>query len=365
MKRIFIIAAAVMLLSSSSSALARETVKASDSRITFVGRTAVSAEGAVSFDWSGVYAHVAFEGSSLEMRCSDTHVNYFNVWIDKQMVPQHDFVVTTKGDTTIILAQKLKKGRHEVTIQKRSEGEQGTVSITSFATDGSFVQASPRKARHIEFIGDSYSCGYGTEAASREEPFRPAEENCNLSYDCIIGRYFDADVSLICHSGLGIDRNYDDSKAYSTMTVKYSQTYDMFSEEQWQPENGGYTPDIVVIYLGTNDFSTSRQPSFSAWSKNYKVLLEKVRGFYGEDVPILCVASNADPLLGEYVERTVAGCGITGVSWTSIQTGAHNLTGDLGASWHPNYSGMRKVASCMIPYISTLTGWDLPFKTVE
>ena len=363
MKRILTIATAI-LLASAGSVWARETVKASDSRITFVGRTAVS-EGAVSFDWSGVYAHIAFEGTRLEMQCSDTRANYFNVWIDKQMLPRHDFVVKTEGTKTIVLAEKLKKGLHEVTIQKRSEGEQGTVSIESFSTDGAFAAASPRKARHIEFIGDSYSCGYGTESAGRDEPFRAEEENCNLSYDCIIGRYFDADVSLVCHSGLGIVRNYDDDKTYSTMTVKYSQTFDQHSEAQWDPADGGYTPDIVVVYLGTNDFSTSRQPSFALWSSNYCTLLGKVRAFYGNDVPILCVASNADPLMGEYVEWAVASSGIKNVSWTSILSGAHNLTTDLGASWHPNYNGMRKVAACIIPYIATLTGWDMPLKAIE
>ncbi len=43
------------------SAAAREKVPAADSRITFVGRTLVK-DGAVSFDWSGVYARVAFTG---------------------------------------------------------------------------------------------------------------------------------------------------------------------------------------------------------------------------------------------------------------------------------------------------------------
>jgi len=343
---------------------AKDEIKGDDSRITYIGRTAIQ-DGTVSFDWSGVTAKIAFSGTSLSLKCEDTKTDYFNVWVDKEPSAKHDFVIKTAGDTCIQIVEKLKKGNHEVIIQKRTEGEQGAVTFKSLTTDGTFIQASGRKNRHIEFIGDSYSCGYGTEASGRNEPFRGSEENCNLSYDCIIGRYFDADVSLICHSGLGVQRNYGSNKEYTTMTVKYSQTFDMKNEDEWNPAFGGYRPDIVVIYLGTNDFSTSLQPSLKMFCDNYSTLLGKVRSYYGEDVPILCVASKANELMATYVKEAVRRCNIANVTWTAIFDGAHNDSSDLGASWHPNYVGMRKVASCMIPYIATATGWDMPFKAIE
>ena len=46
----------------------------------------------------------------------------------------------------------------------------------------------------------------------------------------------------------------------------------------------------------------------------------------------------------------------------AVSKSAHNYEDDLGASWHPNYKGHKKVASCMIPYISTLTGWEMEEK---
>lgn len=360
----FFLVAAMLFATSGFSAAKNVTVNADDARIVYMGRTA-SVDGTVSFDWSGVSARVAFTGTRLSVKCSDTHVNYFNVWVDKPAGAKEDFVIKTEGRQSLEIVKGLKKGAHTVILQKRTEGEQGTVTFESFVTDGEFTQADGIKRRVIEFIGDSYSCGYGTEASDRSQPFRSEEENCNLSYDCIIGRYFDADVSLICHSGLGLVRNYNENKKYTTMTEKYSQIYDMHSEEEWAPDMASYRPDIVVIYLGTNDFSVSRQPSLEVWCSTSVKLLNKVRAFYGEDVPILCVASDASDILGDYVRQAVERCGVANVAWTSIQKSAHNDTSDLGASWHPNYSGMRKVASCMIPYISTLTGWEMPFKPVE
>ncbi|WP_204266956.1 hypothetical protein, partial [Citrobacter youngae] len=41
-------------------------------------------------------------------------------------------------------------------------------------------------SRHIEFIGNSLTCGYGVEGKDRSEPYKAETENCNLSYATII-----------------------------------------------------------------------------------------------------------------------------------------------------------------------------------
>ena len=90
------------------SAAAREKVPAADSRITFVGRTLVK-DGAVSFDWSGVYARVAFTGGYLALEAGDSGRDYFNVWIDKDPVAEPDRVVVIDRDTTLVLFQQKER----------------------------------------------------------------------------------------------------------------------------------------------------------------------------------------------------------------------------------------------------------------
>ena len=361
MKRLY----SLILLLACTSALAA-TIPASDHKITYIGRT-LTEGNSVSFDWSGTSIRIRFSGTSLKMFCTQEGADWFNVWVDKAPVAKEDSKFSTEsGEQTVTLCSGLRKGVHTVTVQKRTEGEQGCITVTGFETDGAFLLPDEPNLRHIEFIGDSYTCGYGTEATGREEPFRPEEENCNLSYAKIVGRYFDADVTLVSHSGRGIVRNYGDFNPESTMTDKYSQVFDQHRENiRWESDMVDYTPDLVVIYLGTNDFSVGKQPSIESWCGRYRELIGKVRSNYGDLVPILCVASKANQLMGQYVETAVRLCGYADVHWTSIQDDAHNDGSDLGASWHPNYSGHRKVACCMIPYISTLTGWDMPLKTIE
>ena len=365
MKRFAILITLLIAASASISAKKTVTLKetpASDSRIEYTGRTAVNGSD-VSYDWSGTYFRVRFNGPSLAVKCSDSKNSWFNLWVDKEMSPVADrkFLVAAK-DTVIVLAEGLGKGEHEVILQKRTEGEQGRFTVHSFLTEGDILQADGRKERHIEFIGDSYTCGYGTESDNRDDPFLAETENCNLTYAAICSRYFGADFNLVSHSGQGIARNYDNAGPGYHMPHRYKQTFNADKEPLWDPAAAPYMPDVVVIYLGTNDFSTGEQPVEVNFRNNYIALLQSIRVNYGEDVPVLCMGSNANPYLYDYIRNAVVISGLHKVAYMTVSNFAHNYEDDLGASWHPNYQGHIKVASCMIPYISTLTGWPMEEK---
>lgn len=335
---------------------------ASDQRIEYTGRTLVK-DGNVSYDWSGVYFRVKFNGPYLAMKCSDTKNSWFNLWIDKEMTPEADrkFMVAAE-DTLIVLAEGLGKGEHEIILQKRTEGEQGRFTVHSFLTEGEILQADGRKGRHIEFIGDSYTCGYGTESHDRNDPFLAETENCNLTYAAIAARYFGADFNLVSHSGQGICRNYDDFRPGYNMPDRYSQTFDESTELIWDPADAPYRPDVVVIYLCTNDFSTARQPHETIFAGRYIELLKKVKANYGEDIPVLCLASNVTPYSFDYIRNACMMSGLSNLTYVALTRGIHNEEDELGASWHPNYKGHIKVASSVIPYISTITGWEMEEK---
>ena len=117
---------------------------ASDSRIEYTGRTLVEGSD-VTYDWSGVYFRVKFNGPYLAMKCSDTQNCWFNLWIDKEMGPEADrkFMVGAK-DTLVVLAEGLGKGEHEIILQKRTEGEQGRFTVHSFISEVEILQANGR-----------------------------------------------------------------------------------------------------------------------------------------------------------------------------------------------------------------------------
>ena len=358
---------AVALLSAGVQARS-ETIPATDGRVTIIGRTQAT-DGSVSFDWTGVYVKVRFQGSQLSVKLSDTNKNYYNVWIDAPMSQAPCKVICTSSqDTTICLfsQQQLKelfgkkgaRAPHQVILQKRTEGFQGCTTLHQFITDGKFLQADPPSDRVIEFIGDSYTCGYGTEATHKDR-FSAETENQNLTYACESARFFGAEQLVTAHSGMGISRNYDGKNTEDNMAARYLKAFDRQDAPDWNPAQSDLKPDITVIYLGTNDFSTGMQPAERVFVRNYIQLLKEIKEYYGENHPVLCMAPKHDILIFEYIKKAVDTCGLPEVHILGLSPSVHNNVEDMGADGHPNYNGHRKIACTIIPCISTITGWEM------
>ena len=302
--------------------------------------------------------------------------NYYNVWIDAPMSDEpHRIIEVASTDTLIELidpaylkSSKLKE--HTVIVQKRTEGEQGKMTIHSFSTDakGTFYQAEPIRKRQLEFIGASYDCGYGVDDTSRLAKFTPETENASRSFCAIISRYFDADYVVVAHSGMGAARNYNSKFDGYHMPDRYLQTFDMDSTEatRWNAAESDIRPALTCIYLGGNDFSVALQPSYEKFRDGYYRLIRSIKDNYGEDHPVLCVSSKAHSTLLDYMRDMVNFCPMPNVHFMACCPALHLGTDvDLGAAMHPNYLGHQKFSYAYIPYVATITGWGLQDNPVK
>ena len=364
MRRFLIIVCALCAIC----AQAGNTYKADDSRIVYVGRTLQNADG-VSFDYSATYARLAFTGNKVAVRMSSAKPILFSVWIDRPYSADPDKVFRVDSRDTLITlyeAKKADKRTHTLMIQRRVEGEHGITTFHSFELNGELQQASALAARQIEFVGDSYTCGYGSENSVKSDPFTIETENPAKTYAAIIARYFGADYWTISHSGMGICRNYATKVPGWYMPDRYTQTFDTSRDSAWVAADHAFKPQLTVIYLGTNDFSTRLLPHREDFVSHYSRLLKSIKANYGDAHPILCVASKCSEQMFEYVRAAAHDCGMSNVYATGVFEGVHlNTDENMGASWHPNYLGHQKIAYTLIPYVSTLTGWtitDAPVK---
>lgn len=335
---------------------------ASDPNIRYVGRVVKSDSGSVSFDWSGTYLMTKFEGKYCAARVSDTKKNYYNVFIDNKFTG----VITTSGtDSLVILADGIERGVHSLMLQKRSEGEQGKTTIHKFelSSKGRFIGPGEKRERHIEFIGNSITCGYGTEGLSKNDPFKAETENCNLAYGCIISRYFDADYTFIAHSGRGAVRNYGDTARVSKQTMKdlMLNTFDGDKDIKWSFKE--YIPDLVVINLGSNDFSIKPHPLREEFIKAYNQIITQIREKYG-NIPVLCVAPPKGPAFS-YTQEYCNNSKDPNLHFAAYLNGIYNNDSDLGSSGHPNYEGQKKIAMTLIPHISSIMHWKLEDKPIK
>lgn len=360
MKRL-LIAMALLAVSGAYAGNGMHFHKAASDAIRFTGRAAENADGSLAFDWSGCHFTFRFDGSRCAMRAADTGRNYYNVFVDGELYGK----ATVEGDrTSVTLAEGLAPGPHTVTVQKRTEAEQGRTTLYGIETDGTLLPLPPAPERLIEFIGDSHTCGYGTEGKSPAEPFTPETENCDLAWGCIIARYFDADYVLTAHSGQGVVRNWADSLETSAVTMRQRilRTFDMAEAPQW--EFRGYKPDLVVIKLGTNDCSTGITPSAAAFGTAFGEMYGALREKYGA-VPILYVVPDGAEAFYGYLQAVRTSLDDRNLHCIMHFTGITDQQGDMGAGYHPNYRGHRKMAAAVIPYISTITGWEMPMRNIR
>lgn len=67
----------------------------------------------------------------------------------------------------------------------------------------------------------------------------------------------------------------------------------------------------------------------------------------------------------DYIRKALDSCGLKNVHIMALTKSVHNNDSDMGADGHPNYAGHLKKAHAMIPYVSTITGWELTGNEVK
>jgi lysophospholipase L1-like esterase len=291
---------------------------------------------------------------------SDTHHNYYNVLVDNQPAK----TVEVQSDTIIEIASGLEQEIHKIQIFKRTEGNQGIGTFKGILLSENSEMLSWKEIpeRKIEFIGNSITCGYGTEGLSKSEHWKPSTENNYQSYAPIMSRAFRADYHITAHSGQGVVRNYGNKEKVSAIAMpnRFNRVFDEKEQPIW--DFSLWKPDVVVINLGTNDFSTQPFPDKKQFQDGYEKLINEVQKQYGE-IPVFCIVG---PMIDEpcysYVKEMVDSFRNNyqkkNVYFVGIPTYLMDPEKDLGSDTHPNYKGQRKMAAHVLPVMASILGWD-------
>ncbi len=206
-------------------------------------------------------------------------------------------------------------------------------------------------------IGDSITCGYGDEGAGPNCSFSADTEDEYLAYGALTARALDAAHVSVSWSGKGIFRNYDGSTT-ATMPTLYDLTQPTDTTSTWDTTK--YTPDVVVIDLGTNDFATGDpgQPYVTA----YSAFVTKLRAYYPKAY-IVCALGPmlADPNLTTargYIQSVVSARTTAGDSRISfVEFTAQDGSLGYGCDYHPTLATHRQMSTKLVAAIKTLTGW--------
>jgi lysophospholipase L1-like esterase len=302
------------------------------------------------FMYSGCAIKVNFTGTSVQLLLKDDNLrNFFTVILDDSL-----FVLASdRADSTYQLADSLPDKQHTLEIIRRSEWSGGNSTFQGLRIDGKARLVMPALNEHkIEFIGDSYTCGYGNEGLSQTENFRYETENNYLSFGAITAREVGADYVAVCRSGIGMVQGYGGLRDFNM--PKYYDEVINAGDVKWDYSH--YQPDLVFIDLIANDLSA---PLDSAEFVNtYLNFLKRIRSNYS-DAMIVCAAGPSSPgkewnTIRSYIHTIVDAFGI---SDQKIRYFEFKPFVPSGSDWHPNIAEHKKMAEELIPFVKNLMNW--------
>lgn len=320
--------------------------------IHFVGR--VEREGGVvRYAWSGAGFVARFEGTGVAVQLTDSQ-NEHQVVLDGR---SQATLVTRAGMNRYVLARGLQHGVHQLEVYRRTEALFGVTQFHRLeVNDGSLLPPTRRPSRRIELVGDSITCGYGNLGTSPECKFSPQTENHYLSYGALLARMFDAELSTIAWSGRGVVKNYAGEPG-----DKMGELYRRVLPGSRASGNvRDKNHDLVIVNLGTNDYSTDPDPDEELFATEYVHLLQKIRA-NNPSAFILCTVgpmltgndlTKARRAIALAVERLAADGDRRMLAY---ELSSSNV--QPGCDWHPGLLAHQKMAEELASIIRLRLAW--------
>ncbi|MFB9239163.1 cellulose binding domain-containing protein [Plantactinospora siamensis] len=333
-------------------------------QVSTAGRVRAVGNG-VQYTWPGVYFEGRFRGTGVGIVLNDANNDYV-VQVDGATVA----TLVTPGQTTYWV-RNLADGAHTVRLAKRTESPWAAGEFDGLvAAPGGAILAKPAaRSRQLEFIGDSWTAGYGNMSTTRDCSGNAGvtrNSNADSSFGALTAKGLNADYQINAWSGLGVVRNYNGGSTDTSFRAYYDTDLQaVWNSTTWQ-NPGTWKPQVVVIGLGINDFSTALHPG-EKWSTvdqlaadyrtAYLGFLDRLRARYGPDTylvltyPDMSGTPFADSV--EQVVRTRNNSGDARVRSLHYDNTALGLD-LLGCDWHPSLHDDQALAGAITRFLGTL-----------
>ncbi len=327
-----------------------------DSRIRIMGRHEVVTADSVRFAASGVVISVQFRGTSIAVDLHDefrggSSYNWFSVVIDGK---EHSRFRTVPGQTRYLLAESLPAGSHRLDLIKDTEGQNGWNALTGIHADA-LAELPPAPERKIEFIGDSITCGFGVDDSliGCKDGTWFDQHRASQAFGPLTARRFNAQYMLTGFSGMGMYRNWN------TLAPVVPQRYDgIFAdyEESANWNHASYSPHLIMVAVGTNDFSdgdgVTPRAAFDpeAYLLAYSGFVARLRSIHPQAKILLTASPTMNP------ERLALQLSLLR-QIPDVTVYSFKNRYNQGCSGHPNAAEQRQMSDELIPVISSLMSW--------
>ncbi len=269
------------------------SITADDAKIQYTGRIDFTNTLQPKYIYPGVSIKAKFNGTGISATIHDYGIggagttNYYKVFIDEVIVTEQ--LQMLSGENNYTLASNLSAGDHTVEIMKITEGASGKSSFKGFTVIGgnqTLLDLPAKPNKKIEFIGDSWTCGFGNlsqyatgTASMANGNYVAANEDNYYAWGPISARAIGAEYHVTATSGRGLYRNNTGS-TNNTIPKNYDNILEDDGTVKYDHSN--FHPDVVVIHLGTNDMAQEEGGSQyalndAAFETTYIAFIDKIR----------------------------------------------------------------------------------------
>jgi lysophospholipase L1-like esterase len=322
---------------------------------------------AAQFTWPGTYFEGRFRGTGVGLILNDSNNDYV-VQIDGKDAAT--FVTPGQGTQWV---RNLAAGEHTVHLAKRTESPWAVGEFGGLVADtGGAILAKPAaRTRQIEFIGDSWTAGYGNMSTNRDCNATGGvtrNSNADATFGALTAKGLNADYQINAWSGQGMVRNYNGQTPESNFRTYYDKDLQALYNAQDWPVPSSWKPQVVVIGLGINDFSTAlnageKWATIDALAADYRTaylaFIDKLRARYGANTNIVLTypdLSYQTTAFADSIKQIVATRNAAGDSRvTSLYYDNNALGMDLlGCDWHPSLHDHLILADTLATHLATL-----------
>ncbi|WP_162435189.1 SGNH/GDSL hydrolase family protein [Pseudoxanthomonas koreensis] len=311
-----------------------------------------------AWQWPGLYFETAFAGREAVFDVGPG-ATILHVHVDGRTA-----ATLVKPAPGLYRLSGLGNGPHILRIQAATENQAGPNRFGGiFLPAGSQALPPPLRARRIEFVGDSHTVGYGNLSARREcsaDEVWATTDNTR-AYGPLLAARYGADYRVNAISGRGIVRNYG-GLAADTLPLAYP--WLLFDHSVRDNGDRDWQPHVVVIALGTNDFSTplapgerwkTREALHADYERGYVAFVQSLRQRYPDArFAIWATGAPGDEVreASSHVVDALRRAGETRVDFVPVE----GLAMD-GCDWHPSQADHRRIAGVLAGYLDRLQPW--------
>ena len=362
------------------------SIPANDANIQYTGRIDFSIPTQPKYAYPGVSIKAMFNGTGISATINDygaggaSTTNYYKVFIDGAIYTEQ--LKMLSGENTYVLASNLSLADHTVELMKITEGASGKSSFKGFTLIGgnqSLLTLPSKPNKKIEFIGDSWTCGFGNlsqystgSASMVNGNYVAANEDNYYAWGPLTARALGAQYHITATSGRGLYRNNTGS-TNNTIPKNYDNTLEDDASAVY--DHSTFHPDVVVIHLGTNDMAQEEGGSQYklddvAFTNTYIDFITKIRNYHPCANVIICYGnskSDSWPTWTKQLTRLrtignniVAHFGTSYVTTLELPFTAEKWSGNpaddcgYGDAWHPSKCSHQEMSAKLVQKINAM-----------